>query len=152
MTSSIKIIANNKKAKHDYHLQDFLEVGMELTGSEVKSLRNGACNLKDSFVTVDRGELFLNKAHISEYKYSNYNNHSPERKRKLLAHREEINKLEKKIQQKGFTLVPTKIYFKNGICKLEVALGKGKKRHDKRDSIKKRDVNRELSRALKKSR
>lgn len=152
MSDSIKIIHHNKKAKHDYILSDPLEVGIQLLGSEVKSLREGACNLKDSYITIDNNQLFLNKAHISEYKQSSYNNHIPERKRKLLAHREEINKLDKKIKQSGFTIVPLKIYFKKGICKLEIYLAKGKNVRDKRQTLKKQDANRELSRALRKNR
>lgn len=149
---TIKIIHNNKKSKHNYHLSDFIEVGIVLTGSEVKALREGSCNLKDSFVMLDRMEIYLHKAYIGEYKNSSYNNHSPERKRKLLAHKEEIIKLEKKVSAGGYTLVPTKIYFKKGLCKLEIALGKGKNKGDKRQDIKKRDVNREISRNLRRDR
>ncbi len=152
MAEGIKIIHNNKKARFDYELSNFLECGIQLTGSEIKSLRNGAVNLKDSFVMIEKGELYLHKAHISEYKDSSYNNHTPERKRKLLAHREEIDKLDRNLQGTGMTLVPTKIYFKKGRCKVEIALGRGKKVADKRQDLKKRDANRELSRALKKSR
>jgi SsrA-binding protein len=151
-STNIKIIHNNKKAGHDYQILEKLEVGMVLTGSEIKSLRAGSCNLKDAFVTIENGELFLHKAHISEYKQSNRQNHLPERKRKLLAHRIEIERLDRKATASGFTIVATKIYLKGGRAKLEIALAKGKKAHDKRDSIKKRDAGREISRTLRKNR
>lgn len=150
--AGIKIISDNKKARHNYTLEDTLEVGMVLQGSEVKSLREGACQLKDSYVIIQNGELFLINSHISHFKASSYNNHSPERKRKLLAHRNEIEKLDHKITASAYTLVPTKIYFKKGRVKLEIALAKGKKQHDKRQSLKQADAKREIDRTLKKSR
>ena len=150
--AGIKIIADNRKARFNYTLEDTFEVGMVLTGSEVKSLRDGACQLKDSYVVIQGSELYLINAHISPYKASSYNNHTPERKRKLLAHKAEIEKLEHKTVASAYTIVPTKIYFKRGRVKLEIALAKGKKLHDKRQSIKKSDAKRDIDRALKKSR
>lgn len=141
----IKIIAENRKARHDYHILDSLEAGIELRGSEVKSLRLGQCQLKDSYCDFHNGELFLVNMHISEYKYSSYNNHQPERRRKLLLHKEQINKLYSQIREKGFSCVPLKLYLKEGWVKVEIALVKGKKAYDKRDDIKKRDVQRELA-------
>lgn len=152
MSDNIKIVHNNKKAGHDYQLLEKLEVGMVLTGSEIKSIRSGSCNLKDAYVTIENGELYLHKAHISEYKQGSYNNHAPERKRKLLAHKQEIEKLDRKSTTTGLTIVATKLYLKGGRAKLEIALAKGKKAHDKRADIKKRDVNRELSQSLRKNR
>ncbi len=148
-SSGFKIVHQNKKAWHDYHILENMEVGIVLTGSEIKSIRAGAIQLKDSYVSIESNELFLNKAHISEYKESSYNNHKPERKRKLLAHKEEIKKLDKKINEKGFTLIPLKVYLKNGLCKLEIAIAKGKNKGDKRDSMKSKDAKREMDRSLK---
>ncbi|MEC9283506.1 MAG: SsrA-binding protein SmpB [Bdellovibrionota bacterium] len=150
--AGIKIISDNRKARFNYTLEDTLEVGMVLTGSEVKSLRDGACQLKDSYIVIQNQELYLVNAHISTYQASSYNNHEPERKRKLLAHKDEIEKLEHKTVASAYTIVPTKIYFKRGRVKLEIALAKGKKLHDKRQSIKKSDAKRDIDRALKKSR
>lgn len=144
---SIKLIAENKKARFDYTLQDTYEAGLVLTGSEVKSLRNGQVNLKDSYVSFVRNEAFLQNAHISEYRASSYNNHIPERLRKLLLHANELDQIERALQEKGLTCVPTKIYFKNGRVKLEIALAKGKKIGDKRESIKDRDAKREIAQA-----
>lgn len=144
---SIKLIAENKKARFDYTLVDSYEAGMVLNGSEVKSLRNGQVNLKDSYVSFIRGEAFLQNAHISEYRASSYNNHVPERLRKLLLNRNELEQIESAIQEKGLTCVPTKIYFKNGRVKLEIALAKGKKLGDKRASIKEKDAKREIAQA-----
>lgn len=142
---SIKIVANNKKAFHDYHVLDTYEAGLVLTGSEVKSLRNAQVQLKDSYVDFRKDELWLQNCHISVYAASSYNNHVPERHRKLLLHRKEIDKIIAQIKEKGLTMVPLKIYFKDGKAKVEVALVKGKKSHDKRDDIKKRDVQRQLA-------
>lgn len=149
---STKLITENKKAKFDYSFLEFFEAGMVLTGSEVKSARAGQVQLKDSYVAFSGDEAFLMKAHIAEYKSSSYNNHIPERKRKLLLHREELNKIQHKIEQGGLTCVPTKMYFKDGTIKLEIAIARGKKKEDKREDIKKRDVNRELSSRLRRSR
>lgn len=149
--SGIKIISDNKKSRFEYHIVDTFEVGMVLQGSEVKSLRDGACNLKDSYVIVQNSELYLVNAHISPFKASSYNNHEPERKRKLLAHKYQIERFEKDVTVSGLTLIPTKIYFKKGRVKLEIGLGKGKKIHDKRQSIKEKDSKREIARSMKKS-
>lgn len=147
----IKIITENKKAFHDYFVIEKYEAGVALTGSEVKSLRQGQCNLKDSYVSFVGDELYLQKAHISPYKASSYNNHDPERLRKLLMHRHEINKISAAVHERGMTCVPLKMYFSKGRVKVEIALVKGKQKGDKRQSIKKRDVNREIQRHLKKS-
>jgi SsrA-binding protein len=152
MTDNTKLIHHNKKAGHDYQILEKLEVGMVLTGSEIKSIRSGSCNLKDAYVTIENMELYLHKAHISEYKQGSYNNHTPERKRKLLAHRIEIERLDRKATASGLTIVALKLYLKGGRAKLEIALAKGKKAHDKRAAIKKRDVGREISQTLRKSR
>jgi SsrA-binding protein len=146
----IKIIAENKKARFDYEIVDKFEAGLVLTGSEVKSIRDGAVNLKDSYIAFRNGEAFLQNAHISVYKASSINNHEPERLRKLLMHREELNKISGRVQEKSLACVPLKMYFKGGRVKLEIGLGRGKKKHDKRQSIKKKESDRELARALKK--
>ena len=148
----VKTIAVNKKARYDYFVMDTYEAGLVLMGSEVKSLRNGQCQLKDSFVDIQKNEAYLLGVHISEYANSNMNNHPPERKRKLLMHREEIDKIDAAIREKGLTVVPLKVYFKRGRIKVEIATVKGKKKHDKRESIKTRDVNRELAQNLRRDR
>lgn len=148
----IKIISENRKARHDYHILDTFEAGIALRGSEVKSLRMGQCQLKDSYVDFHNGELFLINMHISEYKWSSYNNHTPERRRKLLMNRSEIDKMYARIREKGFTCVPLKIYFKQGWAKVEIALVKGKKDFDKRQDIKTRDVNRNLAQSKRRDR
>lgn len=145
---SILVIQDNKTARFNYELLEFFEAGLVLMGSEVKSLRNKQVQLKDSYVSFRGNEAFLQNAHISEYKASSYNNHAPERLRKLLLNRRELDKIAAAIKEKGLTCVPTKIYFKNGYIKVEVALGKGKKTHDKRDSIKKRDVEKQLRQSV----
>ena len=147
---SIKIITDNKKARFDYEITEKFEAGLVLTGSEVKSIRDGAVNLKDSYVSFRNGEAFLQNAHISEYQASSYNNHHPERLRKLLLNKEEINKIMGKVQEKHLSCVPLKLYFKKGRVKVELGLGRGKKKHDKRQSIKKKESDRELARVLKK--
>lgn len=143
---SILIITENRKARFDYQIIETYEAGIVLTGSEVKSIRNKQVQLKDSYISFIGDEAFLQNAHISEYKASSYNNHSPERLRKLLLHRRELSKIYGAIREKGLSCVPLKMYFKNGHIKVEIALVKGKKLHDKRESIKKRDVDRELKR------
>ncbi len=148
---SIKIISENKKARHDYHIIESYEAGLVLTGSEVKSLRQGHCNLKDSYISFVGDELFLQKAHISVYQASSYNNHEPERLRKLLMNRSEINKIYTAVSERGMSCVPLKIYFSKGYVKVQIAIVKGKTKGDKRDSIKTRDVNREMQRALRHS-
>lgn len=149
---SILIIAENRKARHDYHIVETYEAGIVLTGSEVKSVRDKQLQLKDSYVSFIKDEAFLQNAHISEYKASSYNNHVPERLRKLLLNRNELNKIYGALREKGLTCVPLKAYFKKGRLKLEVALVKGKNTIDKRDTIKKRDVSRELRRNLQRDR
>lgn len=146
---SIKVISQNKKARFDYEVIETFEAGLSLMGSEVKSLRNGQVNLKDSYIAFKGDEAYLQKAHISEYKYSSYNNHHPERMRKLLLNRIELNKIMGSLKEKGYSCVPLKIYFKRGKVKLEIALARGKKHHDKRQTIKKRAADRELAQKLK---
>lgn len=146
----VKIIANNKKARHDYHLSDEVEAGIVLRGTEVKSIREGRVNLKDSYAEIKNGEVFLRQLHISPYAYAYYDNHDPLRSRKLLLHNSEIKRLIGKTKERGYTIVPLKLYFKNGKVKVQIALAKGKKLYDKRESIKDRDVKRELDRARKK--
>lgn len=148
----IKIISENRKARHDYHILETFEAGMVLKGSEVKSAKNGQMQLKDSYVEFLNDEMYLLNSHISTYNASSYNNHEPERKRKLLMKKSEITKLFQKVKEKGLTIVPLKVYLKKGYIKVEIAFVKGKQAHDKRDSIKKRDVDRELSKTMRKNR
>jgi len=145
---NIKIICQNKKARFEYELEDFLEAGLVLTGTEVKSLRAGKANLLDAYGKITNGEAWLIGAHISPYSSAYYGNHDPLRKRKLLLKRKEIKKLIGKTQEKGHSLIPTKLYFKNGLAKIELALGKGKKLHDKRASKKEAESKIELARAI----
>ncbi len=149
MDNEIKIIVNNRKAHHDYHIIESLEAGIALKGTEVKSLRLGKVNIRDSFAVITGGEVFLHGLHISPYEQGNRFNHDPLRIRKILLHRREINRLFGKVQEKGYTLVPLKLYWKNGRCKVELALAKGKRIYDKRESLAKRDVSRQAARALK---
>lgn len=149
---AIKIVSDNKKAYHDFEIGEKYEAGIVLTGSEVKSIRAGSVNLKDSYVSFRGDEAFLQNAHISVYKSSSYNNHEPERLRKLLLNRVELNKIMIKVHERGLSCVPLKMYFKEGLIKVEIGLAKGKKAHDKRDSIKTRDVNRALQKTMKHSR
>lgn len=144
----VKIAAENRKARHDYHIHETYEAGIVLTGTEVKSLRAGKANLKDSYGKVENAEVFLNNMHISPYEQGNRFNHEPLRKRKLLMHRYEINKLIGKVKEKGFALVPLKIYFTHGLAKVELALATGKKLYDKRDDMAERDAKREMDRAF----
>ncbi len=148
----IKIVTENRKARFDYSIIDTFEAGMELRGSEVKSLRDGGCQLKDSYVVFVGAQMYLQNAHISVYKASSYNNHEPERRRRLLMHRHEIDKLAAQVQEKGLSLIPLKLYFKNGRAKIQIALAKGKKAPDKRASIKDRDVKRDLSKTMRRDR
>ncbi len=148
----MKIVADNKKARFDFEILETYEAGMVLLGSEVKSIRAGSVNLKDSYVSFVGNEAFLQNAHISVYKASSYNNHAPERLRKLLLNRQELNKILAKTRERGLSCVPLKIYFKDGRIKVEIALCKGKKSHDKREAIKKKDVDRETQNAMKKAR
>ncbi len=145
----IKIIVQNRKARHDYHAIDTWEAGIALQGTEVKSLRNGKANLRDSFARVDGNEVFLHNVHIGEYEEANQFNHEPMRKRKLLLHRLEIKRMRGRVEEKGLTLIPLKLYFKRGRAKVEIALAKGKREYDRRQDIAKRDARRDLERALK---
>jgi SsrA-binding protein len=142
-------IAENRKAFHDYHLLETFEAGIALQGTEVKSIREGRVNLRDSFARVEGGEIFLFNVHISPYGNRGYVDHEPTRKRKLLLHKQEIRKLIGKTVEKGMTLVPTRMYFKNGRIKVAISLAKGKQLHDKREAIKKRETDRETRAAVK---
>ncbi|MDQ6799235.1 MAG: SsrA-binding protein SmpB [Acidobacteriota bacterium] len=144
-----KVIATNRKAFHDYFVLQKVEAGIALTGTEVKSLRDGLVNLKDSYVSFDHDEAFLVGAHISPYTHGNLQNHEPERKRKLLLHRREIDKLFGQVVEKGLTVVPLRLYFKHGRIKAEIAVVRGKKLFDKRESEKKRELDREAEAAMK---
>ncbi|MGC9965193.1 MAG: SsrA-binding protein SmpB [Syntrophobacteraceae bacterium] len=145
----IKIIAQNKKAFHDFEVGERFEAGIVLLGTEVKSLREGRANLKDSYARVKRSEVFLFGLHISAYSHASFSNHEPERVRKLLLHKAEIKKLLGKTQERGFSLVPLKVYFKNGKAKVEIALARGKREFDKRESLKKKEEAREMDRLRK---
>ena len=149
--SGLKIISNNRKARYNYFLEEFFEAGIALKGSEVKSLRDGKANISESYAIDDKGELFLVNSHIPSYKESSYNNHDPKRNRKLLFNRREINKLMGRINREGLTLIPTKLYFKKGKAKIEIAVAKGKKQYDKRHSKKKKDWERERARFFRKT-
>jgi len=146
---NIKIVATNRKAYHNYYVGDTIEAGVALTGSEIKSIRGGRVSLGEAYVQPERGELWLVNAHIARYEASSYMGHEPTRPRKLLLHRKEIDSLASRVAEKGLTLVPTKIYLKKGIAKVEIALAKGKKLYDKREVIKRREVERELARTVK---
>ena len=141
-----KTIATNRKAHHDYYLEDGLEAGIALTGTEIKSIRANRVNLRDAYVKSEAGELWLLNVHIARYQAGSYLSHEPTRPRKLLLHRKQINTLISKIQEKGLTLVPLKLYIKGRLAKVEVALAKGKKLYDKRESISRRDIEREIER------
>ncbi len=149
MGAGTKLIANNKKAYHDYFIEDKYEAGIALAGTEVKSLRMGKCSLKESFIRVEKGEVWIYNMHISPYEKGNIFNKDPLRVRKLLLNRGEINKIEGKMTQKGYTIVPLQVYFKGSLVKLEIALAKGKKLYDKRDDIAKKDMRRESERDFK---
>ena len=147
---AIKTVATNRKAYHNYHIQDGVEAGIALTGTEIKSIRAGRVNLGDAYVRPEAGELWLVNAHIARYEASSYLSHEPGRPRKLLLHRKQINSLTSRVLERGLTLVPVKLYIKDGIAKVEVALAKGKKLYDKRESITRREVERDIGRAIKK--
>jgi SsrA-binding protein len=148
--SGEKVVATNRKAFHDYHIEEKLEAGIVLRGTEVKSLREGLVNLRDSYASVDRGEVILHNCHINPYSHGNILNHEPLRPRKLLLHQKEINQLIGKTQQKGLTLIPLRIYFSpRGHAKVELALAKGKKQYDRREAIREREAGREVERAMK---
>lgn len=148
-TSEEKNITVNRKARHEYHILQTFEAGIVLVGTEVKALREGKANLVDSYATIKNGEVWLVSAHISEYRQGNINNHNPTRDRKLLLNKSEIRKLIGKTKEKGLTLIPLRMYFKNGRVKVELALAKGKKSYDKRETIAKRDFQREQERKIK---
>jgi len=148
--TGLKIISLNRKATFNYFFKEFYEAGIVLTGSEVKSLRQGKINIAESYAYDHKGEMFLVNSHIPAFKESSYNNHNPNRNRKLLLNKKEINKLLGKINREGLTLIPTKMYFKKGKAKVEIAVAKGKKQHDKRHTKKTQDWNREKSRFFRK--
>jgi SsrA-binding protein len=147
-----KIIADNRKASHDYHLIETFEAGIALVGTEVKSIREGGANLRDSFARIEGGEVWVYNVHINPYRNRGYSDHDPKRKRKLLLHRSEIRKLIGKTVERGMTLVPVRLYLKNGRVKVAVSLAKGKKAHDKRETIKRRESERETRAAVKERR
>ena len=148
-TDGIKLIANNKKARHDYFVEDSFEAGIVLHGTEVKSLRQGHCSIKESFVDIDNGEVFIHQMHISPYEKGNIFNKDPLRTRILLLHKSEISKMIGQINQKGYTLIPLKVYFSGSLVKVQIGLCKGKKLYDKRQDISKRDQLREAQRDFK---
>ena len=145
-------VARNKRARHDYHIIDTWEAGMVLTGSEVKSLRNGKANIADSYAIVKDGEVFLLNLHISPYEQASHFNHEPTRTRKLLLHRKEIDRLAREVAEQGLTLIPLSLYFSNGNVKVELGLARGKRTYDKRQDLAKREAAREVDRALKRRR
>ena len=149
MSEAMKLVANNKKAYHDYFIEEKYEAGIVLHGTEVKSMRMGKCSIKESFIRIENGEIFAYGMHVSPYEKGNIFNKDPLRTRKLLMHRKEINQLIGKVQEKGLTLVATKAYLKGRKIKMQVALAKGKKLYDKRQTIKDKDINRELERDFK---
>ena len=149
--SGLQIISNNRKAKFNYFFIEFFEAGIVLNGSEVKSLRDGKVNIAESYATDEHGEIYLVNSYISSYKESSYNDHDPKRNRKLLLNKREINKLIGRINIEGLTLIPTKLYFKKGRAKVEIAVAKGKKIHDKRETKKRKDWIRERARFFRKS-
>jgi len=143
-----KLVAQNKKARHDYHLHTTFEAGLVLTGTEVKSLRAGRASLQDAYVTVDDGEVWLRGAHIPEYSFGTWRNHAPRRVRKLLLHKKEIARLGREVDQPGLTIVPLSVYFRDGYAKVEIAVAQGKREYDKRATIAARDAEREMARAF----
>ena len=147
-SDGIKLVAKNKKARFNYELSDRMEAGLVLSGTEVKSLRLGKGNLTDAYAKIKDGEAWLIKCHISAYPFAHFDNHDPERPRKLLLHRRELRKLESKLDEQGYSLIPLAIDFKNGLVKVELALAKGKKLYDKRQSIKEREQKRDVARGM----
>jgi SsrA-binding protein len=143
-----KVVAQNKKANHDYFIEETYEAGMVLQGTEIKSIRNGRINLKDSYARIQNGEIYLLNAHISPYEQGNRYNHDPLRQRKLLLHKKEIDKLLGETKEAGYALVPLKVYLKNGYAKILIGLGKGKKNYDKREDLKKKEAKRDIERAF----
>ena len=148
---AIKLVANNKKAYHDYFIEEKYEAGIELFGTEVKSIRQGKCSIKEAYVTIDNGEAFVEGMNISPYEKGNIFNREPLRKKKLLLHKREIMKLAGQVQAKGYTLMPLQVYFKNGRVKVEIGLARGKKLYDKRDDLKKKAMKRETERDFRNS-
>ena len=146
---TMKLVANNKKAYHDYFIEEKYEAGIALHGTEVKSLRMGKCSVKESFIRIENGEVFVYGMHVSPYEKGNIFNKDPLRVKKLLLHKQEINKLSGKIKEKGYTLVPLQVYFKDGLAKVEIGLAKGKKLYDKRQDIAKKDQKREAEKDFK---
>ncbi len=147
-TLAIKTLASNRKARYHFEIEDTFECGIELQGTEVKSIRNGKFSFSDSYGRIRNGELFLIGFHIAPYEQGNIFNHEPERERRLLAHKQEIKRMRRRVEERGFTLVPLKVYLKGGMIKLELGLGRGKKVHDKRESIKQRDLKRDAERQM----
>ncbi|MFC1489110.1 SsrA-binding protein SmpB [Thermodesulfobacteriota bacterium] len=147
--SHIKIVAENRKARYEYFVIDEYEAGIVLLGTEVKSLRLGSVNLKDSYARIINGEVYIHQMHIGAYPFAYYDNHDPLRKRKLLLHKKEIKKLYSKVNEKGFSLIPLRAYFLNGKVKITLALAKGKRKYDKREAIRKRDQDRDMERSKK---
>ena len=143
-----KQLAQNKKAYHDFFIEETFEAGVVLQGTEIKSIRKGKANLKDAFAKIERGEIYLYNMHVSPYEQGNRYNHDPLRTRKLLLHRKEINRLIGETKEVGYTIVPLKLYLKNGYCKVLIGLGKGKKQYDKRDDLKKKEAKRDIERAF----
>lgn len=150
MSYGTKLIAQNKKARFDYSIEEDYECGIELKGTEVKSVKEGTISFPDAFAEINKGEVWLKNFHISEYAYSSVFNHDPDRPKKLLLHKEEIKRLQRKTEEKGFTLIPLDIYLKNGLVKVKIGLCKGKKQFDKRSDIRDRDVKRDLQREFRK--
>ncbi|MGE5484331.1 MAG: SsrA-binding protein SmpB [Ignavibacteriales bacterium] len=148
--SGVKVIAENRKAWHDYHIEETIEAGIALVGTEVKSLRLGKLSLRDSYAQVKNGEAFLYNAHISPYDPADRFNHDPLRPRRLLLHKREIQRILQKAEERGYTLVPLKMYFKRGLAKVELAVARGKREYDKRQDIAEKDARRDIARALKK--
>jgi SsrA-binding protein len=145
---SVKVVATNRKARHEYFLSDTFEAGVALTGSEIKSVRASQISIKEAYVQIENFEAWLMNAYIAPYEQASYQGHDPRRKRKLLLHRREIDRLWDQVRKKGITIVPTRVYLKNGLAKIEIAIGRGKKQYDKRQEIAKRDAQREMDRAL----
>jgi SsrA-binding protein len=146
---AVKVIATNRKARYEYRFHDTVEAGLVLVGSEIKSIRAGRVSLREGFVLFEAGEAWLVNVHIAQYDPASVQNHEPKRRRKLLLHRREIDRLQRRVQEKGFTVVPTRLYLKDGRAKVEIALARGKKQYDKRQVIAERDSKRQMDRALK---
>ena len=146
---AIKVIATNRKARHEYHLDDTYEAGLVLLGSEIKSIRAGRASLQEGYVAFEGGEAWLVNVHIAQYDAASRQNHEPKRRRKLLLHRREIDRLQGRTREKGYTVIPTKLYLKDGRAKIEIALARGKRQFDKRQTIAERDSKRQVERALK---